>query len=154
MYCIRNLGIIMSVGAVVSLLCYGSVPVITKKFDERKVYLICGLLPMFLARIVVLPIPGFDPPTYISSNSSSPNETYYSGDKFDYFGMRNIDCDEGEDTEEPGCPFDWCQYTPAITEAQFYIHYAIAAVSFPYCMAICQAMFRSVPYSLQQFNMA
>ena len=39
---------------------------------------------------------------------------------------------------------DWCEYTPAITEAQFYVGYMIAAISFPYCMAICQALFSKV----------
>ena len=47
---IRNLGIIMSVGAVASLACYASIPFLTKKIDERLVYIIFGLIPMFITR--------------------------------------------------------------------------------------------------------
>ena len=59
---IRNLGIIMSLGAVVSMVAFGSIPFITKRMDERKVYLLLGLVPMFLARIVILPPFWGDPP--------------------------------------------------------------------------------------------
>ena len=39
---------------------------------------------------------------------------------------------------------EWCKTTPAITEVQFYLGYIISAISFPYCMAICQALFSKV----------
>merc|ERR1719219_2894890 len=52
---IRNLGIIMSLGAIVSMAAFCSIPFVTKRLDERKVYLLLGLVPMFLARIVILP---------------------------------------------------------------------------------------------------
>ena len=58
---------------------------------------------------------------------------------------RTVDCGDSADAEPPGCPYDWCEYTPAITLAQFYVHYAISSVSFPYCIAICTAMFRFLP---------
>lgn len=41
-----------------------------------------------------------------------------------------------------GCAFKWCEYTPAVQPAQFYLSYAINSISFPYNIAICQAMFR------------
>ena len=56
--------------------------------------------------------------------------------------MRTVDCDDSADAEPPGCPYDWCLKTPAITLTQFYVHYAVSSLSFPYCVAICQAMFR------------
>jgi len=143
---IRNLGIIMAVGAVVSLICYASVPILTKKFDERLIYIFCGLVPMFLARILVLPIPGQPTPDMLYSELT-PNQTEYGFSRsadFDQFGLRNIDCDESADQEPPGCAFKWCEYTPAILEVQFYIHYAMSSIAFPYCTAICQAMFSKV----------
>jgi len=158
---IRNLGIIMSVGAVGSVICYGSVPLVTKKFDERIIYVVCGMFPLFLARILILPIIGFPTPTIIgeenSTTTASPNLTMFGNsfyeedsqkwrlsEKFDYYGVRNIDCDESVDSQDPGCPFDWCEYTPAITAVQFYIHYAMSSLAFPYCTAICQAVLSKV----------
>merc|ERR1719295_2167900 len=45
---------------------------------------------------------------------------------------------------EGGCDLEWCEYTPAITEVQFYLSYVLGALSFPYCMAICQAVYSKV----------
>ena len=144
---IRNLGIIMSCGAVASLLCYASIPPLTKKFDERKVYLILGLLPMFLARIVMMPIPGEPTPQMLYTELNTTfNASSYAGDMNDITlfgpGLRNVDCSDTNSTEPPGCAYKWCEYTPAIKEVQFYLSYAVNSLSFPYCISICQAMFR------------
>lgn len=143
---IRNLGIIMSCGAVASLLCYGSIPPLTKKFDERKVYLILGLLPMFLARIVMMPIPNEPTPQMLYTELNTTfNASSYASDTVTLFGpgLRNHDCSDTNSTEPPGCAYKWCEYTPAIKEVQFYLSYAVNSLSFPYCISICQAMFRS-----------
>ena len=133
---ITNLGIIMALGAVVSLVCFATVPMITSRVDERIVLLLMGLVPMFLARLVALPPFWGDPPKLL-------NDTRSSGDRFMYgASLRNVHCDTGEG--EAGCPYDWCVDTPAMTAPQFYVHYAISSASFPYCTAICQALFRSV----------
>ena len=63
---IRNLGIILSVGAVASLLCYVSIPIITRRVDERLVYIVMGLLPMFVVRLTILPIVGLPSPSFIN----------------------------------------------------------------------------------------
>ena len=137
---IRNLGIIMSLGAVVSMVAFGSIPFVTKRLDERKVYLLLGLVPMFLARIVILPPFWGDPPKLLFA-PLGPNMTTDPTD-FLMFGTRNVDCDSSA-AGEAGCPYQWCEDTPAITMAQFYVHYAMSAVAFPYCTALCQALFRS-----------
>ena len=46
----------------------------------------------------------------------------------------------------------WCGEIPVITEAQFYLGYAISAVSFPYCTAICQAIFSKVNNKYIKFH--
>merc|ERR1712176_318831 len=98
----------------------------TKKIDERLVYLVLGLVPMIAGRIAMIPMGG-DPPKL------KPHE-----DSF----FRNNDCHG--DGGEGGCDLEWCEYTPAVTLVQFYLGYAISAISFPYCMAICQAVFSKV----------
>ena len=142
---IMNLGIIMSCGAVASLLCYGSVPPLTRKFDERKVYLIMGLLPMFLARIIMLPIPNEPTPQMLYSELNTTFNASHHDEIFLYgHSLRNVDCADTNSTEPPGCAYKWCEYTPAIKDFQFYLSYAVNSLSFPYCISICQAMFRSV----------
>ena len=142
---IRNLGIIMSLGAVVSMAAFGSIPFVTKRLDERKVYLLLGLVPMFLARIVILPPFWGDPPKLLFAPLAPKNLSLTYSDPTDFlmFGARNVDCDSSA-AGEAGCPYGWCEETPAITTAQFYVHYAMSAIAFPYCTALCQALFRSV----------
>jgi len=126
---VQNLGILMAIGAVVSLFCYASVAPITSRIDERLVYLLLGLIPMIAGRVAMIPMGGDPPPL-------KPSEDGFSGAY-----IRNNDCSDGG---EGGCDLEWCKDTPAITLVQFYLGYAISAISFPYCMAICQAVFSKV----------
>merc|ERR1719341_138762 len=140
---ITNLGILMSVGAVISMIAYGTVPVLTNKFDERWVYIVLGLIPMTIGRVIMLPmgteLPKRKPPTFHSQDGMSKYADLISK----MYNVRDAGSCEDQ-AAEPGCDLDWCEWTPAITEIQFYIGYIIAAISFPYCMAICQAMFSKV----------
>ena len=102
---IRNLGIIMSCGAVVSILCYGTVSAVTRRFDERLVYIFMGLIPMCLARIVMLPIPGQETPQMLYYQFP-PNGTALAepvtANPFNFYGPRNVDCDDTSTAEPPG----------------------------------------------------
>jgi len=64
---IRILGILMSAGAVLSLICFGLIGPLTKKFDERLVYLLLGILPMLFSRVAHIPMgSGFPPKKRLS----------------------------------------------------------------------------------------
>merc|ERR1719481_1250058 len=58
---IRILGILMSIGAVLSLFCFASIGPLTKKIDERLVYIIAGIIPMLASRALIIPM-GSHPP--------------------------------------------------------------------------------------------
>ncbi|XP_023341021.1 major facilitator superfamily domain-containing protein 8 [Eurytemora carolleeae] len=137
---ITNLGILMSVGAVISMFAYASVAPLTRLMDERLVYIGLGLIPMLLGRIVMLPMGKDFPPL-------KPDEGGEGGDGdgdglhlyYQMFTRTQDSCQDESGTG--GCDLEWCKTTPAITEVQFYLGYIISAISFPYCMAICQALF-------------
>jgi len=140
---IRNLGIMMMIGAAVSLVSFGLVAPLTKKFDERLVYLIVGLIPMLGGRIAMIPMGSGPPPLLL--RSLEPNATDMTPnniDSFIYHGMRNTDCDD--EMGQGGCALRWCENTPALTLFQFYLGYGISAVAYPFCMAICQGIFSKV----------
>ena len=140
---IRNLGIMMMIGAAVSLVSFGLVAPLTKKFDERLVYLIVGLIPMLGGRIAMIPMGSGPPPLLL--RSLEPNVTDMTPnniDSFIYHGMRNTDCDD--EMGQGGCALRWCENTPALTLFQFYLGYGISAVAYPFCMAICQGIFSKV----------
>ena len=145
---IRNLGILMTIGAIVSLFAFASVAPLTRKFDERIVYIVLGLIPMIAGRIVMLPMGSEYPKMLYEKLQPAIPETSGSigMDVFNNYGVRNNNCKDGDGAG--GCALEWCETTPAVTLFQFYLGYAISAVSFPYCMAICQAIFSKVNIKL------
>ena len=54
-----------------------SVGPLCKRFDERKVLIFVGILFMFLGRIIVFPIPGFDHPPLANSTAPESKTSVY-----------------------------------------------------------------------------
>ena len=44
----------------------------------------------------------------------------------------------------PGCPFDWCSEIPKIHVEQFMVGYVFALLGYPFCVALCGALFSKV----------
>jgi len=122
---VQTLGILMACGAVLSILCFALIGPLSKKVDERLIYLILGIFPMLLSRLAHLPM----------SSQLPQNKTSL----IDVEESREDTCREGGG--QGGCDLAWCSYTPKLTEFQFYLGYVIATLSFPFCIGLCQAMF-------------
>ena len=43
-----------------------------------------------------------------------------------------------------GCPFDWCSEIPKIHVEQFMVGYVFALLGYPFCVALCGALFSKV----------
>ena len=63
------MGFVTMGAAAVGVLVFGMIGVLSKRFDERWLLLVAGILPMLLGRAVMLPIPGVDHPPV---NCNSP----------------------------------------------------------------------------------
>jgi len=140
---ITNLGILMSAGAVISMIAYGTIPILTRKIDERKVFMFFGLIPMIIGRVVMIPM-GTDlpKPKHSGSENASSGRVGSAFMTMLFMTKNAASCEDADGSG--GCDLDqltWCSEIPAISEVQFYLGYIIAAISFPYCMAICQAVF-------------
>ena len=61
---IRYLGITMTVGGVVGASCFGSIGPLAKRIDERNLLIFCGLLPMVIARLIMIPVVDELPPMF------------------------------------------------------------------------------------------
>ena len=53
---IRYLGIAMATGGVTAGVIFTTVIPLTKRFDNRKILLICGLVPFLIGKLVILPM--------------------------------------------------------------------------------------------------
>ncbi len=100
------------------------------RYDERKLLIICGILPMILARALTLPWPG-GPDIQMAEEETTTTTLAPM--------VRNVDC--GDDGDPLGCSKDWCEDQPGLYEAQFFTAFFINFVAYPFCIAISQSLF-------------
>ena len=53
---IRYLGITMSTGGITAGIVFTTVIPLTKRFDNRKILLFCGIIPFLIGKLVILPM--------------------------------------------------------------------------------------------------
>ena len=53
---IRYLGIAMATGGITAGLVFTTVIPLTKRFDNRKILLFCGVIPFIIGKLVILPM--------------------------------------------------------------------------------------------------
>ncbi|TRY68880.1 hypothetical protein TCAL_11023 [Tigriopus californicus] len=150
---ILYLGIAMSVGGIISVICFATVGPLSKRFDERKMIIFIGLIPMIIARLIMMPFPGLPPPRSPETfNRSSPFSSYMysdemSTDDWSYWnrigpqmfnGRAKVPC---ESESSDSCPYDWCTKIPGLNIVQFFVGFLIAFGGYPYCTALCQSIF-------------
>jgi len=134
------LGVAMTCGGVIALCMFFTVAKLAQRFDERMLLIICGIIPMMIGRILMLPWPSNDhPPTKPENNTlaSAPDPNSW----LRTMGARDsrTDCDDEE--EEEYCSHDWCDDQPAVYKSQFFIAFFINFFAYPYCVSICQSLF-------------
>ena len=121
------MGLLMSIGAIVSCITFVMIEPLCKRFNERKVMLWGGFFFMVIGRILCIPW-GPDPPqiAYIEQFSN---------------GTRNTN-----GTEILGCPSiqEWCLYTPRVTVTQFLIGYSFTTIGYPLGVTLIQTIFSKV----------
>ncbi|XP_033326058.1 CLN7/MFS domain-containing 8 [Megalopta genalis] len=121
------MGLLMSVGAIVSCITFVMIEPLCKRFNERKVMLWGGFFFMIIGRILYIPW-GPDPPP-IAYELPSDN------------GTTNVNA-----TEVLGCPSSqkWCLYTPQLTVTQFLIGYGFTTIGYPLGVTLIQTIFSKV----------
>ena len=72
---VRYLGITMAVGGIVGAACFGSIGPLAKRIDERNLLLFVGIIPMIIARLILIPMGSELPPAF--SNSTNINGMHY-----------------------------------------------------------------------------
>lgn len=135
---LKNMGIFMSVGGVVSIVCFALINPLCKKFPEVKVMIWGGFLFMVLGRAAHIPW-GDDPPL-IYDDTLKLNATFCNDNQI----LRN-------DTsnciaELVGCPSSqkWCFYTRSMTLFQFILGFALTTVGYPIGVTLIQIIFSKV----------
>jgi len=142
---VEKVGIVLSIGCVLTALSFASSSAVAKRITERKTMLFCGILPMILSHFIVLPYAGPTPlmqnsTTWLQNftgdafsligNETSPEDVTFAFEDYydDLMNMSNI-------TRPLGCPMEqeWCLYTPALHEAQLVTCFMITAIGYAFC---------------------
>ncbi|XP_037047461.1 major facilitator superfamily domain-containing protein 8 [Bradysia coprophila] len=123
---LRNMGILMSVGAVIACVTFVAIDPLCKRFDERSVLLWGGFFLMAIGRLVYIPYGDHLP--QMATNSS--------------FVVDNIT----NATETIGCPLsqEWCLTTPALTMVQFLVGYFLTCIGYPIGVTLIQTIFSKI----------
>lgn len=162
------MGILMSVGAILSVATFAAIPYLSKKFSEVNIMIWGGFLFMVLGRVSFIPFSG-DPPQMFNAGLKL-NLTLYCDrifknrtNEFDFnilnqtlheYDGRWLDVYErnltvikymtmncGEDLL--GCPSnqEWCTFTPQMTLAQFVIGFFFTTFGYPIGVTLIQTIF-------------
>ena len=73
---VRYLGITMAVGGVVGAACFGSIGPLAKRIDERNLLIFFGIIPMIIARLIMIPVGSELPPMF--SNTTNVNGSIFA----------------------------------------------------------------------------
>ncbi|KAF7271162.1 CLN7/MFS domain-containing 8 [Rhynchophorus ferrugineus] len=164
-----NMGVIMSVGAMISIVTFASISPLSKRFSEVKLMVWIGFLSVFISNMIFIPYSGPTPKMYdvnLKFNLSSYCDQALkniSSDKFldinninysllqynrtlvpninNETQVRHMTLDCGE--ELLGCPSNqvWCNWTPAMTYAQFLAGYLLTVMGYPIGVTLIQTLF-------------
>lgn len=128
--------LVMSVGAIVSLISFIVIPALCRRYSERNVLIFVGFVAVVIGRGLNIPYPGGNPPkmaeplNYSTDPTVAQNGSLYSSGSI----------------ELVGCPVsqEWCRTTPALSIAQFCIGYVFTSLGFPISFALLQTIYAKV----------
>lgn len=139
-----NMGILMSVGAIVACATFLAIAPLCKRFAERHVLLWGGFLPMAIGRLLYIPWGDAPPVMAIPKNFTQlqlQNATMLNT-------IKNLaNATNGTANEElVGCPMsqEWCLTTPALTMTQFLLGYIMTCVGYPIGVTLIQTIFSKI----------
>ena len=127
---ILYLGILLASGGVLSLFCFGSIGPLSRRLDERILFIMVGVVPSIISRLFMMPM-GSNKPTFIG------NYTECSFEGPDDPLLTYTSPGEGGG----GCIHCWCLELRRVTEVQFFIAFAIGTCAYPYCIAIIGSLY-------------
>jgi len=111
------LGITNAAGGVMGGLVFTLIGPLSKRYDERKLLIFWGLLPLVISKIILFPMGATYP--QMSGTFTVANVTY----------------------ETLGCSYDWCLTTPQFNICQYYISYFITICSYSIAIVITASLY-------------
>jgi len=145
--------VIMGAGAMSAFVFAGIGP-LAKRFDERMLLIVLGIIPMILGRVVMFPIPGRPNPPLKQSVDCLDGQIIVNGTvcvypestttALPYDGALDWVARAVVGTEEVGCSYEWCAHIPRIEVAQFMVGFVLATAGYPFCLSLSGSLYSKV----------
>lgn len=156
---ITIVGIGLSIAGALSIIMFALTSVLTRRFDERKVFIFLGLVPLTIAMLIHFPMGNTYPKMQnctsydhhlaapvdtttvlpdLALNLTTPNEATLSRKRRHI--ARNEVC------KDVGCPpeQEWCLYTPIVEKPQMAIADVAAVIGYPVAFTLSSALFSKI----------
>lgn len=162
------MGILMSVGAVLSVATFAAIPFLSRRFSEVNIMIWGGFLFMVLGRISFIPFTGDPPQTYnanlklnltlycdrIFKNRTNSFDINILNQTLQEYDGRWLDVNERNITVIKymtlncgenllGCPSnqEWCVFTPQMSLTQFIVGFFFTTFGYPIGVTLIQTVF-------------
>ncbi|CAL4124716.1 unnamed protein product, partial [Meganyctiphanes norvegica] len=159
------IGVALSGGGILSMCMFVMSSLLAKKFDERKILLIVGFIPLIIGTFLYLPFAGDDiilqtqcnhtmttemttfPTTELSTTTAEASALFNPVKTFLGAPSLLLNIIKPEDDCACGCPLDeqpWCDTTKAVPIPQLIIAYVITIMGYPVAQTLSQAIFSKI----------
>lgn len=152
---ITVVGIGLSIAGALSVIMFTLTSVLTRKFDERKVFIFVGLVPLTVAMLIHFPMGNTYPKMQNCTSHESASEfgsftTVLPNLNFTGFNSslsRHRRHAVRDDTcTDLGCPQEqeWCLYTPIIERPQMAVADVAAVIGYPVAFTLSSSFFSKI----------
>lgn len=154
-FTVKIVGIALTIASLITFFMFILGGKLAKKFGDRKVFIICGLIPLTIALVLFFPVAGKTPrlkqcpnfsqnSTDLANNDTtfSPDFTLNSSDK-ENLRVRREALSKVDDCQALGCPpsQEWCSYTPIIHIPQMLTASLLITIGYPISISLSGAIF-------------
>jgi len=154
---ITNMGFIIMGSGAISIVVFGLIGPLSKRFDERWLLILCGILPMILGRVIMFPIPGRPNPPIKQNINCLGNQVWNPAEEACQAVINNqtqgpeiflvypsVLASPVSGDQPTGCSYQWCTEIPRIEIPQFMVGFVVATAGYPFCLTLSGSIYSKV----------
>ncbi|MCL4136286.1 UNVERIFIED_CONTAM: hypothetical protein GTU68_062566 [Idotea baltica] len=137
-FTVKVVGLGLTVAGVITFFVFILSGQLAKIFNDRKIFILCGLVPLTLSMLIFFPVAGETPKIkYCASPSDGVTNSSVTSSIVRRAAVLNSHC------EELGCPSSqkWCFYTPRIHLPQLVTACFLTTLGYPVGISLAGAIF-------------
>ncbi|XP_047495449.1 major facilitator superfamily domain-containing protein 8-like isoform X3 [Penaeus chinensis] len=149
---ITVVGVGLSIAGAVSVIMFTLTSVLTRKFDERKVFIFVGLVPLTIAMLIHFPMGNTYPKMQNCTSHDSASElgsltTVLPNMNFtepnSSLSRQRRHSARDDTCTDLGCPQkqEWCLYTPIVEMPQMVVADTVAVIGYPVAFTLSSSFF-------------